>query len=66
MHVNVTGKRYKICYLWSGILLSLSISTTNAQVPSGTASGGGSDSNTGVTQMGICVVSAESPCNGVK
>jgi hypothetical protein len=35
-------------------------------VPSGTASGGGSDSNTGVTQMGICVVGAESPCNGVK
>ena len=39
----------------------------NAQASSGsTTSGGGIDSDTGVTQMGICVVGVVSPCNGVK
>jgi hypothetical protein len=48
--------------------LSLYVSTImiNAQASSGSASGGGSDSDTGVKQMGICVVDVESPCNGVK
>ncbi|MFL6420760.1 MAG: hypothetical protein ACJ71P_15335 [Nitrososphaeraceae archaeon] len=43
-------------------ILSLSLSTTmiNAQ----TYSDGSSGSKTGVTQMGICVVGVESPCNG--
>jgi len=47
------------------LLLSLSLST-NAQASSGSAPGGGSGSVTDVTRMGICVVGAESPCNGVK
>jgi len=50
-------------------LLSLSASATmaNAQGPSNTTSGTNSTSNeTGVKQMGICVVGVESPCNGVK
>jgi hypothetical protein len=46
-------------------LLSLSLAT-NAQASSDFALVGGSDSNTGVTQMGICVVGVENPCNGVK
>jgi hypothetical protein len=48
-------------------LLSLSASATmaNAQAPSNTTSGTNSTSNeTGVKQMGICVVGVESPCNG--
>lgn len=39
---------------------------TNAQASSGSASGGGSDRDTAVTQMGICVVGVTNPCNGVK
>jgi len=42
-----------------GLLLSLSVST-NAQASSGYTSIGGSDSGTGVKQMGICVVGVES------
>jgi hypothetical protein len=45
-------------------LLSLSVSTImiNAQTSNDGISGRMSD----VTQMGICVVGVESPCNGVK
>lgn len=52
---------------WIGLLLSLSVST-NAQASSGSPSVGGSgiDSDTGVTQMGICQIGVQSPCNGVK
>jgi hypothetical protein len=48
-------------------LLSLSVPTimTNAQAPSNTTSGSNSSSNeTGVRQMGICVVGVVSTCNG--
>ena len=43
-------------------ILSLSLSTT--MIDAQTASDGSSGSKTGVTQMGICVVGVESPCNG--
>ena len=42
--------------------LSLSIVMINAQ----TSSDGISGRVNGVTEMGICVVGVESPCNGVK
>ena len=44
-------------------VLSLSV-FTNAQASSGYTSVAGSDSGTGVKQMGICVVGIENPCNG--
>ena len=49
-------------------LLSLSVPTimTNAQTPSNTTSGSNSTTSneTRATQMGICVIGVESPCNG--
>jgi hypothetical protein len=45
-------------------VLSLSV-FTNAEASSGYTSVAGSDSRTGVKQMGICVIDVESPCNGV-
>jgi hypothetical protein len=58
---------FMFLFLMIGIALLLSLSlSTNAQASSGSAPGGGSGSVTDVTQMGICVVGVESPCNGVK
>ena len=48
-------------------LLSLSVlaTMTNAQTSSNSTLGTNSTSNeTGVKQMGICIVGAKSPCNG--
>jgi hypothetical protein len=59
---------FMLLFLVIGLsLLSLSVTAimTNAQAPSNTTSASNSTSNeTGVTQMGICVVGIESPCNG--
>ena len=45
-------------------ILSLSV-FTNVDASSGYTSVAGSDSSTGVKQMGICVMDVKSPCNGV-
>jgi hypothetical protein len=58
---------FMFLFLMIGIVLLLSLSlSTNAQASSGSAPEGGRGSVTDVTQMGICMVGAESPCNGVK
>ena len=65
--VRMNNAMFMFLFLIIGIGLLVSLSVfTNAQAFSGSAPGGGSDSVTGVTQMGICVVGAENPCNGVR
>ena len=48
------------------VSLSLLVPIANAQTPSNSTSGANSTAGneTGVKQMGICVVGAKSPCNG--
>jgi hypothetical protein len=65
-----TNAMFMFLFLLIGIgLFSLSVSMimTNAQASSGSTTSGvnsSSSNETGVTQMGICVIGVVSPCNG--